>query len=131
MLNINKEYNITLQKKCKPLYDYIQFTSRINENKKTMSIEDAVDEAVEWACEQNLLEGYIREQKAEVKMDLLTEYDEEASIRGWRRDGRQEKAVEAAIIAVKEFNATPEVAAQKMDAPLELVLEGLKKKENS
>ncbi len=95
-----KSESINSSKKCKPLYDYIQFTSRINENKKTMTIEEAVDEAVEWACEQNLLEGYIKEQKAEVKMDLLTEYDEEACIRGWRRDGiligRQEKAVEAA-----------------------------------
>ena len=96
-----------------------------------MTIEKAVNEAVDWAINENLLEGYIKEQKAEVIMNLLTEYDEEASIRGWRRDGRQEKAVEAAIIAVKEFHATPEVAAQKMDAPLELVLEGLKKKENS
>lgn len=81
VLNINKTFNLPLQNKCKPLYAYIQFTSRINENKKKgMTIE---------------------------------------------------KAVEAAIIAVKEFNATPEVAAQKMDAPLELVLEGLKKKEHS
>lgn len=132
VLNINKNFNLPLQNKCKPLYDYIQFTSRINENKKKgMTIEKAVNEAVDWAINENLLEGYIKEQKAEVIMNLLTEYDEEASIRGWRRDGRQEKAVEAAIIAVKEFNATPEVAAQKMDAPLELVLEGLKKKENS
>ncbi len=65
-----------------------------------MTIEEAVDEAVDWACEQNLLEGYIREQKAEVKMDLLTEYDEEAYIRIWRRDGinqgKQEKAIEDA-----------------------------------
>ena len=41
--------------------------------------------------------------------------------------GAQQKAVEAAIISVKEFHATPEDAAQKMGAPLELVLEGLKK----
>ena len=40
--------------------------------------------------------------------------------------GAQQKAVEAAIISVKEFNATPEEAAQKMGAPLKLVLEGLK-----
>ena len=132
VLNINKNFNLPLQNKCKPLYDYIQFTSRINENKKKgMTIEKAVNEAVDWAINENLLEGYIKKQKAEGIMNLLTEYDEEASIRGWRRDGRQEKAVEAAIIAVKEFNATPEVAAQKMDAPLELVLEGLKKKEYS
>jgi hypothetical protein len=40
-------------------------------------------------------------------------------------EGRQEKAVEAALVAIKEFGATPEVAAEKMGAPLELVLEAL------
>lgn len=43
-------------------------------------------------------------------------------------EGEQQKAVEAAIIAVREFKATPEFAAQKMGASLELVREGLKKK---
>ena len=126
VLNINKNKNLTLQKKCKPLYDYIQFTSRINENKKTMSIEDAVDEAVEWACEQNLLEGYIREQKAEVKMDLLTEYDEEACIRGWRRDGiligRQEKAIETAKNMLKKQYPESDIS-EITGLPLEQVLE--------
>lgn len=40
--------------------------------------------------------------------------------------GMQQKAVEAAIIAVNEFHASPEDAAKKMNAPLELVREGLK-----
>ena len=39
--------------------------------------------------------------------------------------GKEAKAIEAAIIAVKEFNATPELAAEKMNAPLEKVLESL------
>jgi len=128
VLNINKEYNLALQKKCKPLYDYIQFTSRINDNKTNgMSIKEAVDEAVNWACEQNLLEGYIREQKAEVKMNLMTEYDEEAYIRIWRRDGilegRQEKAVEAATNLLRMKLGTPEQIAQAQGLPLEKVLE--------
>lgn len=101
ILNINKGYNLSLQKKCKSLYDYVQFTGKIKENKETgMPTEEAIDKAIDWAIEQNLLEGYIKEQKAEVKMTLLTEFDEEASIRGWRRDGilegRQEKTVEDA-----------------------------------
>ena len=127
-MNINKDFNKPLQKKCKPLYDYIQFTSRINDNKTNgMSIKEAVDEAVNWACEQNLLEGYIREQKAEVKMNLMTEYDEEAYIRIWRRDGilegRQEKAVEAATNLLRMKLGTPEQIAQAQGLPLEKVLE--------
>ena len=134
VLNINKEYNLPLQKKCKPLYDYIQFVSRINENKeKGMSIGEAVDEAVDWACEQNLLEGYIREQKAEVKMNLLTEYDEEAYIRIWRRDGinqgKQEKAEEAAINLLRMDKLSPEEIAQAQGLTLEKVQE-LKEKLN-
>ncbi|MBP5446593.1 MAG: hypothetical protein J6X95_00600 [Treponema sp.] len=38
----------------------------------------------------------------------LTEYNEERAIRNWRQDGieegRQEKAVEDAVIAVKKFH---------------------------
>lgn len=128
VLNINKDYNLSLQKKCKSLYDYIQFTSRIKENKeKGMPTEKAIDEAIDWASQQNLLEGYIREQRAEVKMTLLTEYDEEASIRGWLRDGiiqgAQQKAVENAqnFLAMKIL--TPEQIAQGTGLPLEQVLE--------
>ncbi len=39
--------------------------------------------------------------------------------------GAQQKAVEAAVIAVKDFNITPQIAAEKMNAPLDKVLEGL------
>ena len=39
--------------------------------------------------------------------------------------GAQQKAVEAAVIAVKDFNITPQIAAEKMSAPLDKVLESL------
>lgn len=42
--------------------------------------------------------------------------------------GAQQKAVEAALMLINEYEEKPEIAAQKMGAPLELVLEGLKKK---
>ena len=34
-------------------------------------------------------------------------------------------SVEAAVIAVKDFNITPQIAAEKMSAPLDKVLESL------
>lgn len=46
-----------------------------------------------------------------------------------REDGRVEKAVEDAIVLIKDFNATPEIAAEKMHAPIDKVLEALKQKE--
>ncbi len=42
------------------------------------------------------------------------------------RAAKKETAVENAVTAVRSFNVAPEVAAQKMNAPLDLVLERLK-----
>ncbi len=39
------------------------------------------------------------------------------------REGEQKKAIEDAVLLIKEYKETPEVAAQKMNAPLEKVLE--------
>ena len=79
VININENQNLSLQKKCKPLYDYIRFISRINQNKqeRKMTIEISVREAVDWVISQNFLEGYIREQKEEIIGMLLEEYDEQ------------------------------------------------------
>ena len=88
VININDRHNEALQKKCKPLYDYVRFVSRIKENKRSgMDIEDAVSESIEWACKENILDGFIRSQKQEVVAMSLTEYDEEECIRTWRNDG--------------------------------------------
>ena len=70
---------------------------------------------------------------------LLEEYDEQACIRTWQEDGFikghkeghkegvQEKAVEDAVMLIHDFNVSPEVAAEKMKAPLEQVLTALTK----
>lgn len=43
-----------------------------------------------------------------------------------RTKGAQEKAVEAALTLIHDYNETPETAAKKMGAPLDKVLEALK-----
>ena len=136
VININENENISLQKKCKPLYDYISFVSRINHKKEEegMSAETAVREAVDWAISQNLLEDYIKEQKEEIIGMLLEEYDEQACIRTWQEDGFikghkeghkegvQEKAVEDAKNLLKK-NIPIETITECIGLPLEQVLE--------
>ena len=43
------------------------------------------------------------------------------------QEGTQNKAVEAAVKIIKKYKATPEDTVKDVDAPLELVLEALKK----
>ncbi len=41
------------------------------------------------------------------------------------RESKKEQAVEDALVAIKEFGIAPELAAEKMGAPLDKVLEAL------
>ncbi|MCR5496098.1 MAG: hypothetical protein K6F15_10730 [Treponema sp.] len=43
-----------------------------------------------------------------------------------REEGRNEKAVEDAVLLIKKYNVEPETAAADLNAPLEKVLEALK-----
>ena len=63
--------------------------------------------------------------------DITEEAKKQGRIEGLNEGlelGTQQKAVEGAIILIKDFNAEPELAATKMNAPLEKVLEALKSK---
>ena len=84
-IKTDDNYNLTLQKKCKPLYDYVRFIARINHNKdeKSLSMKDSVNEAVDWTIKENLLDGLIKTQKQEIIGMLLTEYDEQECIKTW------------------------------------------------
>ena len=127
LININPEHNKTLQKNCKALYDYVRYIARIKANRqKKLTAVEAVNEAVDWAIQENLLDGLFKIQKEEILGMSLTEFDEEAFKREMREEGREagiiEKAKEDAIEFLKE-NVSPEIIAKCVKLPLETVLE--------
>lgn len=127
LININSNHNNSLQKNCKPLYDYVRYISRIKDNrKKGLSKEEVVNEAVDWAISENLLDGFFKMQKEEILGMSLTEYDEEAVKRTFKEEGREEgiqqKALEDAINLLQ--NDIPvETISKCIGLPLEQVLE--------
>ena len=126
-ININAGMNESLVKKCKPLYDYVRLVGRISANQEEkMEIGQAVREAVEWACEQDLLDGFVREQKENIIGMCLTEFNEEIAIQNWRHDGiiegESKKAVEAARNLLAEGDS-PEKVSRCVGLSLEQVLE--------
>ena len=119
VININTGMNESLVKKCKPLYDYVRLVGRISDNQgNDMEIGRAVREAVEWACEQDLLDGFVREQKENIIGMCLTEFNEEIAIQNWREDGiiegraegARQKAVETARNMLKKNYKIPDIA---------------------
>ena len=61
-------------------------------------------------------------EKLKVNEKFLLEY---AAMNIREMDLKREKAVEDALVAIKEFGISPELAAEKMGAPLDRVLEAL------
>ena len=125
VININQNHNTALQKNCKALYHYVQYVGRIATNMRNgMEKKDAVEEAVEWAVDEGLLDGYFKEQRAEVMAMSLTEYDEEDCIRTWRNDGiaegREQKAVEDAQNLLRK-NISPAIIAECIGLSLDEV----------
>ncbi len=124
VININTNKNESLVKKCKPLYDYVRLVGRISYNQgNDMEIGQAVREAVEWACEQDLLDGFVREQKENIMGMCLTEFNEEIAIQNWRQDGiemgRQEKALETARKLLADGKYTAEEISALLEIPVE------------
>ena len=135
MININPDHNSALQKKNKPLYNYVQYISRITTNKLNgMNINDSVNEAVEWAIRENLLDGFFKTQKQEVLAMSLTEFNAQEVYKDWLEEGREvgyeegkeeganNKAIESATNFLKE-NISPEIIAKCIGIPIEQVLE--------
>lgn len=113
----------TLQKNCKPLYDYVRYVSKIKENKKlNMPTEEAVNKAVDWAIKENLFDGFFKLQKEEILGMSLTEYDEEEYLRDSFQEGVEVKAIDDATEFLKEY-ISPEIIAKCVKLPLEQVLE--------
>ena len=125
-LRINPNHNTALQKNCKALYHYVRYVGRIADNVHSgMENKDAVEEAVEWAVDNELLDGYFKEQRAEMMAMSLTEFDLEDSIRTWRNDGiaegREEKAIETAQNLLRMGLLTIEQIAQTVSLSPEQV----------
>ena len=71
---------------------------------------------------------FIAERDKNTQIHNAEKRGREAGLQQGLQQGEQKKAVEAALLLINEYKEKPEVAAQKMNAPVELVLEALKKK---
>lgn len=90
MININHDHNEELLNKCRPLYEYSWLIGKIRENAQTMSIEKAVDRAMEEMPEDFGIRKYLIENREEVCMKILTEYDEEKTMRILAEQARED-----------------------------------------
>lgn len=90
MVNLNDGKNEDLLNNCRPLKDYMTLINEIRKNCKTMEFESAVDAAVTYCIEHDVLKTFLLKHRAEVKDVCITEYNEKSFVEGIRAEGRAE-----------------------------------------
>jgi len=73
--NIKDGRNANIVKYCATLREYAIFTDMIRENRKTMSLEEAIRKAVKDSIDQNVLKTFLEKHKQEIETMLLTDWD--------------------------------------------------------
>lgn len=90
MLNINPGCNQTLLNACKTLKDYAEYTARVRRYVEIMSLEDAVERAINECISEGILAEFLSKNKAEAKKMSIYEYDEEETMRQLREESYEE-----------------------------------------
>ena len=97
VININEGYNQKLMESCQILKEYAQYVSKVRTYKKTLSLNEAVEKAVEECIQEGILQEFLLANKAEVIAMSIFEYDRE-----WEEE----------ILRKEEFEAGKELGEQ-------------------
>jgi hypothetical protein len=116
-LNINYGHNKEIMEKCRVLGEYAAFIGKVKRYQKNMTIEEAVDRAVNECIEEGILKEILTGHRAEVKNMILTEYDEEKTMRLFQKEYEEEaaeKIAQAQEEAAEKIVQAQEEAAEKI-----------------
>ena len=115
MVNINHGMNDELLNNCRPLQEYMLLIEEIRKNRSNgMEVEQAVDKAVTYCINNNILSEFLTKHRAEVIDVCITEYDEQAFVNGIREEGRQEGRALTLFSLVNSGNLKPDIAAKEL-----------------
>ena len=77
VININEGHNQKLMESCQILKEYAQYVSKVRTYKKTLSLNEAVEKAVDECIREGILREFLLKHRAEVVAMSIFEYDRE------------------------------------------------------
>ena len=88
--DVNSGHNAELMNKCKRLMHYSLFIERIRQNTNNgMSVEQAIDEAITYCIDHDILKDVLLKNRSEVRHMLLTEFDEKKFAKSMWEEGHE------------------------------------------
>ena len=85
--NINRGCNEDIMDACKTLKEYAMYVEQVRNYAKQMSLAEAVEKAVDECIAEGILSDFLRQNRAEVIMLSIFEYDEELHFKTLRDEG--------------------------------------------
>ena len=114
VLNINYGHNERTLNACKRLGDYSKFIHKVNEGlDKGLSKRDAIDEAMTYCIEHDVLADILLKQRSEVMRSILTYYDEKLHMKTVRQEGYEDGYGDASKVRQAEIDTLTDVIADK------------------
>ena len=131
MYNLNPGKNDELLEACEPLRDYMVFVNKVRELKALgTETEQAIDSAVKYCIDNNIMEDILLAHRAEVKDMCLTEFNEKVFIDGIKEETKEKRDREK-ITGMLQKGKKPQEIADFCDYPLDLIMDVAKSlKEN-
>ena len=77
ILNVNEGHNRKLMEECHILREYAQYVAKVRKYTADMSLNEAVECAVDECIKENILADFLRKNRAEVISMSIFEYDKE------------------------------------------------------
>ena len=90
VLNINEGNNETIVEASQYLHDYVRYVSMVRKNMCSMTLEKAVEAAIDTYIREGILADYLKKHKAEVEAMSIFEYNEEQHLKRVHDDALQE-----------------------------------------
>ena len=129
-LNINEGHNKELMEQCRTLREYAQYVAKVRKYTKELSLDAAVERAVNECIQEGILEDFLRANRAEVIAMSIFEYNKEEEDKKLRKAeyeagydsgygtgygsgfdaGTENKAKETAILLANEGDSVEKIA---------------------
>ena len=123
MYNLNPGKNDELLEACEPLRSYMTFVNKVRECKDSgMETEQAIDTAVVYCIDNDIMADMLLAHRAEVKDMCLTEFNEKVFIDGIREESKEERDREK-ITGMLNKGKQPQEIADFCDYPIDLIME--------
>ena len=103
VIDINLEKNAEVLETCRLLKEYMLLVTRIRKYKKTMSLDEALDQAVTECMEEDILADFLRKHRAEAIEVCIFEYNEKRERMLLQKESER-RGIRALVETMQELN---------------------------